>query len=475
MKCQKKEIKPLLGILHPRKMPKILKALDTITIDKFYSENMKQAEAYKRIRDHFLKNKQYTHLFFMSDDGEVFEKNIQKLIKDVKNNPNKKVIAGICNVDMDKQMDDLAACIDPVNPIWSKRVYNHVKRGQLKGIHKTAWNGFALMSIERSVVEKIPFMADDIPGNPNVGVQPGQSYDVMFCYNCKKLGIDVWTNFDNYFWHLKEEEGSKTFFVGKRQAREIYVHDGKTDILYERQADEFKLIASVVVYNEEDDIEDLLYSLQQIRDLDAVYILDGRYMDDGYKGNPSSTDKTKDIVSRSRIGLFRKYFIGTQKWKSQSEKRNWLWNYIDKNEGCDCWILSIDGDEEVVLPANEKAVDLKPILKETEEDIILLESGPHNDNISYPLEYFQIRLFKSNRGIHWYTGDVMTTHDKDCNLIMDHGRGLLCKPYAWIKNMVIFNKWMLRDKSKIRKIIKYRKNRVLKGGECEYRTRKNLV
>lgn len=466
------QIKPLLGILHPRKMPRVLKALDTITIDKFYSENMKQIEAYTRIRNFFLEHKEYTHLFLMSDDGEIFEENVQKLIKRVEENPDKPVIAGICNVDMGEKIDELAACIEYVDPIWEKRVYNHVKRGQLKGLHKTLWNGFALMSIERNVVEKIRFENDAELNKHNFG----QSYDVMFSHNCLNNNIEIWTDFDNYFWHLKEDEGAKTFNVGIRPARSLWVHDGKTEVLYERPADNFKLIVSVVVYNEEESIEDLLYSLQRIEDLDAVYVLDGRFLDDEEDEPPRpSTDSTKEIFCKSRIGLFEKYWLGAQSWKSQSHKRNWLWNFIEKRENCDCWILSIDGDEEIVLPKNRRSIKLKPILKKVKEDIVILESGPHGENLNYPLEFFQIRLFRSNKGIHWYTGDVMVTHDKNCDIIMDHGRGLLCKPYSWIKNLMIFNKWMLRDKKKIRRVMEYRRNRILPGGECEYRRSKNLV
>lgn len=221
-----------------------------------------------------------------------------------------------------------------------------------------------------------------------------------------------------------------------------------------------KLIVSVSVYNEQDNIEDMLHSLQQISDIDVVYILDGRYLDDGNPTHESihSTDMTASIVQNSKIGLFEKKWIHAQEWKSESHKRNWLWNFIEEREGDNVWHFVVDADEEIVLPKDVKSIELKPLLKDA-EDIVLLESGPHNNDVDYPLEYFQVRLFKACKGIHWATTDVMIYHDKDCNVMMDYGRGLLKVEYSWIKTIQIMNKWFIRAKDDIKIVAAYRKNR----------------
>lgn len=225
-----------------------------------------------------------------------------------------------------------------------------------------------------------------------------------------------------------------------------------------------KLIATVVVYNEEQHIPDLLHSLQRIVDLDDVYILDGKY---GDKEIPSD-DKTKEIVTSSKVGLFKTHWLSAQHWADESIKRNWLWKFLDKTIKDDCWYLIIDGDEEIITE-NNSSIELKPALQQIEDDFVILESGPHNENIDFPLEYFQVRLIRGNKNIHWYTGDVMVVHNTNCKVLMDYGRGYLCQPYGWIKNMMLLNKWLLRPKEKTTSIKKLRRETKVKGGKCEFR------
>ena len=194
-----------------------------------------------------------------------------------------------------------------------------------------------------------------------------------------------------------------------------------------------------------------------------MYILDG-----AWNGKTvSSYDQTKEIVTSSKIGLFKTHWINAQGWNSESQKRNWLWNYLHRIEGDDCWYLIIDGDEEVITQ-DGSTIELKPALERVKEDFVILESGPHNENIDYPLEYFQVRLIRGHRYIHWYTGDAMVVHDENCDVMMDYGRGFLCKPYNWIKNLMLLNKWSLRPEQKTNKIKDLRRRTKVRGGKCEF-------
>jgi len=201
-----------------------------------------------------------------------------------------------------------------------------------------------------------------------------------------------------------------------------------------------------------------------------VYVLDGKW----YDKNISSFDGTKDIITSSRIGLFKTHWINAQKWGSQANKRNWLWKFLDTTIEEDCWYLIIDGDEEIITQ-DGTTIELKPTLEQVKEDFILLESGPHNENIDYPLEYFQARLIRGHKDIHWYTGDAMVVHDKNCEKMMDYGRGYLYKPYNWLKNMMILNKWILRHKTKTLLIQRERRDKREKGGKCEFKPSKKMV
>lgn len=468
---QKQKIRPLLCILNPREMEKPVEAFKQLRdIDKLYAKNMLQLEAYNRLRNYFLEHEEYTHLWLISDDAEVKQENIDKLRKAVESHSDMEVLCGVCNVDMEENKDKLAITRTEVHPVWARRGYDCVSVNEKKNeIIQVEWQGFPLTSISRRVIKEVPFRNDSSVNRNKFG----QSYDVMFSWDCKQKGIKQYADLGNFFWHLKGQEGYKEFGVGKRTAKlflERYqpeIQRNKIDVLYQRYASDFALVASIMVYEEEQDIEECLYSLQQIEDLDAVFVVDGRYTDDGYDNNNRSKDKTMEIVSKSKIGLFQKFPVAAQKWKSQAHKRNWTWKFIEKRTPADVWHLCIDADEEIVLPRGTRSLKLKPILADTRENMVLLESGPHTDNIRFPLEFYQPRLTRGNMGIHWHTGDVMVVHDQNCKILMDYGRGLLCQPYQWINNIQILNKWMLRHPDKVAGVQKYRKNRKL-GGKCQY-------
>ena len=63
-----------------------------------------------------------------------------------------------------------------------------------------------------------------------------------------------------------------------------------------------------------------------------------------------------EIVAKTKIGLFQKFPVGAQKWKSQAHKRNWTWNFIEQRTPADVWHLCIDADEEIVLPREMRSL-----------------------------------------------------------------------------------------------------------------------
>jgi len=99
-----------------------------------------------------------------------------------------------------------------------------------------------------------------------------------------------------------------------------------------------------------------------------VYVLDGRYMDDIFENGSEdsaipSNDKTKDKVVNSKIGLFDTYWVGAQRWASESAKRNWLWSFIDKKEKEDHWFLIIDGDIRVMRQRKNAVNDFVQVMR----------------------------------------------------------------------------------------------------------------
>lgn len=459
-------------ILNPREMKEPLECFKTLNIDKLYIKNLPEQLAYEEARKFFLEHKQYTHLILFADDAICTNDDIIILSNwlELKDYP---VLGGVCNIDNEPEnKGKWAITTNVVHPRWidGTRTYDFIREEDHTFPHiiQVGWSGFPLMFIRRDIIEQVPFR-DDREEN---GTKTGYAMDVTFCYDCSKLNIPILAHTGVRIKHLKGMPGSDKILTDKKNGYLIYqpqIGTGFKKFVY--QPKNFKLVVDMIVLNEEDNIEECLKSLERIPDIDEVRIVDGTWM---YNREFNSIDKTKELCQNWKSGVLEVKFMSSWKrWKNESEKRNWVYNWAEKDNEEEVWHFTIDADEEIILPKGQKYLALKPIIQKVKEDFIMLESGPHDDTINHPLQYFQIRLWRGNRGIHWHDGKSQVLHDGNCNIIMDWGNWTLHQKPYWFKGMIILNKWMYRDKNRL-EATKKGLLEIENEEECSYRNNTKL-
>ena len=173
--------------------------------DKLIPRYYFEYEAYRTVRNFFLKQKDYTHLVLATDDIVVKPEHIIQLQKDLeeKDYP---VLCGLMNVDQDEYMKDngnLNISLELALKDRKLRHYTWIKRKDLPkdDIFLVKFNGFALMAIRRDIVEKTPFATDGIFRLK--GAECGASVDFVFCWFCHDNNIPVYVDRRIDMQHLR--------------------------------------------------------------------------------------------------------------------------------------------------------------------------------------------------------------------------------------------------------------------------------
>lgn len=201
-----KEINPLIVVPSPRNIGVVKECLDLLPYDKLWmKENFDEVEAYTILRNYFLEHKEYTHFVIIPDDLMVPVSAFNKLLADVKKK-DYAVISGICNfncetlgtTDKPGSYDRMLA-VDANHQNGTKYLLEHeiphpnhyVKSGQLSGIKRVSFSGFAVAFIRRDVIEKISFDTK------------GRGLDSAFSHKLLLNKIDQYIDFDAESLHLK--------------------------------------------------------------------------------------------------------------------------------------------------------------------------------------------------------------------------------------------------------------------------------
>ena len=216
-------INPLITSPSPRDILEFKQGQDTIPCDKLLVKYHHSKRAYKIMRSYFLEHGEYTHLILHPDDLIVNESHYNALKKTIEEH-DYPVLSGVCIVSIN--VPQLLAVTESKLPTPYRRTrkYDFVNtRSSPRGIVKVLWSGFPFMWIRRDIVEKIEF-EDDTRWNlqdPN----KGWSFDVTFCYNCDKLEIPIYTDFDVMMKHLKD--AGNMIKTGQTKPKVLLVKDNE--------------------------------------------------------------------------------------------------------------------------------------------------------------------------------------------------------------------------------------------------------
>ncbi len=165
-------MKVLLVILKFRELPQFREAVKDLKIDKLWVKwygQITKPDAYTIARQEFLKRTEYTHFLLLTDDVIVFQKDIDRLIKDMEEVKDMDVISGWFNNDLTTHADDtnFSDILPPDPPCnGSYEGYNFIKIKKVEewqSVVPGAWRlevlhqGTALTLLSRKIIEEIPF------------------------------------------------------------------------------------------------------------------------------------------------------------------------------------------------------------------------------------------------------------------------------------------------------------------------------
>lgn len=198
------DIQPLLFSASVRNIPAVLELWEELPFDHLVEKYKMPLDAYQDAKKFFMQNKGYTHIFVMADDLEVRPKDVIQLMKDI-DKFSYPVIGGMCNIDESQKT------VYNIQP-WGcnyKQDFPQVSKGSWfsetenpilpdKDIFKVGFNGFALLAIERSIVEQCSFSGSSNEGQSNMDWQLNRE--------CAKLGVDVMTDKRVNMYHRRMEQ-----------------------------------------------------------------------------------------------------------------------------------------------------------------------------------------------------------------------------------------------------------------------------
>jgi len=162
-------MKPLLVIPSPRDIAEVKESISKLNIDKLWAKYYPQEEAYKTAREWFLSHKEYTHFIIHPDDMMATQQNLEFLLMSADN----RIISGWCINTIQDNWEELnhtnmsytlswdtprRKTYESYNFIPEKDIQTLLREG--KSIIKVKFAGFALQSIPRYIIERIPFTAD---------------------------------------------------------------------------------------------------------------------------------------------------------------------------------------------------------------------------------------------------------------------------------------------------------------------------
>lgn len=196
---------------------------EKLPCDKFIIRFVSEYQAYIKMREFFLENKQYTHMVLATDDIVVHPEHILKIQAGLESR-DFSVFSGMMNVNQN-DVEDRNICEKIGMKDRRLRKYEWMKRSELTDtmLYKVEFAGFGLTAIRRDVIEGYPvFSADKV----FQGLPPnrGASLDFVFCWYCKENCIPIIVDPEIDMKHLRT---SGTMRVGKKHPKVEYWQYGK--------------------------------------------------------------------------------------------------------------------------------------------------------------------------------------------------------------------------------------------------------
>lgn len=208
-----------------------------------------------------------------------------------------------------------------------------------------------------------------------------------------------------------------------------------------------RLVAMLAVYNGEQFLRETLNGFfKKIKDLEAIHIQDGMWIDSGFT-ETNSTDSTEKIIDQfiqdhQDIQVF--YEKAERPWKNPSEKRNHQLQRIAEEFEKPYHVFWFDDDEEIRFRDGKEMIWLRESLQGVMVPV-LTDTYGYNSREGMST----IRFIPGGFGYHFHTEDAMCIHDSACRTIANwtpRAEKFITQALLQFNDFFIINKWNLRNK-----------------------------
>src|SRR3989304_158638 len=196
-------IKPLLAILSPRDIPYLEENFHRINyVDKIWVKYMNIENAHKAVENYFKHHREYTHLILVSDDGQPQFEHVAMLIADLEKY-DFPCISGTSSIDtlsgdmfLSVTFNEVVKNINCVNrKSYQCLTYEFT---ELKGLVKVWFEGNALLTLRRDVVEKVGLVHPEVKG-----VGWAIAGDLANSYYIAKAGFPIYADLRIFMNHYR--------------------------------------------------------------------------------------------------------------------------------------------------------------------------------------------------------------------------------------------------------------------------------
>lgn len=232
----------------------------------------------------------------------------------------------------------------------------------------------------------------------------------------------------------------------------------------------------LAIYNGEQFLKETLENIcNKIADINAIHIMDGRWLNSGYEPL-NSTDATQQIIE-DFIGEYKydveiTYEKTVTPFRNPSEKRNFQLNRIAYKYMEPYTVFWFDDDEEIRFTTGLERTWLRDSMKTASHPVVLATyAWDSNAPMMTP------RLIPSGKGYHFHTERAMCLHDGDCNVVMEwtpQYTDMDESRFTRDPEMIIINKWPKRHVATQEKRNVYHKfemSELAKNSSCKFTNR----
>jgi hypothetical protein len=193
------QMKPLLMIMNPRKIPVCMEALESLKIDKVWLKNWTERELVDVIAD-VVASTDHDVIGLLSDDTIPGQEALDLILEAFEPSS---VYTGYCNMDEGKEEVNLSKSPLVILPNATLECYDFPTKDEVDnhdGLYPSWFTGFAMTFMSRDMWLKYPF---DCVGTP------GYQSDYLLSCRLQSDNVKIWAPPGAFMPHLRLAESTK--------------------------------------------------------------------------------------------------------------------------------------------------------------------------------------------------------------------------------------------------------------------------